>query len=76
MQLAGVLMVDRTAGIKTFERLADVNRCQRFPGLIELALDLDQRLDKDGPFVGGQSGEVVGHAVSLSRHRNSLPNGS
>ena len=64
MQLAGALLVDRTSGIKTIERLADVNRCQHFPRAIELALDLDQRGDNGGSFRLGQDGDTVGHANS------------
>jgi hypothetical protein len=64
MQFANALLVDRTNGIKTIERLADVNRSQRFADMIELAPDLDQHADNSNPFGLGQGGDSVGHADS------------
>lgn len=56
-----VLPIERLAGIKAVQRIAEVHPCQLFPGLFEPATGVGQRCDNGSALGLGEASRFIGH---------------
>ena len=76
MELLSGLPVNWIVRIEAIQRVAEVNRCKHFTGLVKLAPDRQKHCNDGSPVGLREAGDTVGHTISLSRDMDSLPIGS
>jgi hypothetical protein len=57
----GAVPIQHMFGIKAVQRMAEVHRCQQFPGLVEAATDVSQRRNNSGALGLGEASRFIGH---------------